>query len=42
MKIILDVDKAKALNLAQELEKTSGINAVAFKYSTKKRILRKD
>jgi len=41
MKIILDVDKNKALTLAQTLEKTSGINNVAFKYTTKNRIFNK-
>ena len=38
----LDVNRERVLELAQELEKTNGINTVAFKYSTKKSILRKD
>ena len=41
MKIVLDVEKDKVLTLAQDLEKTSGINAVSFKYTTKDKIFRK-
>ena len=35
MKIILNVDRKCALSLAQELEKTKGINNVSMRYSTK-------
>ena len=41
MKMVLDVDKSKALTLAQELEAKDGIHAVAFKYNTKDRRFRK-
>jgi len=40
MKMVLEIDREKALELAQSLEKTNGINNVLFKYSTKKKILK--
>jgi len=42
MKMVLNVDKTSALKLAQEFENRKEINAVAFKYNTKKGLFKKE
>jgi len=35
MKMVLEVEKTKALDLAKELEKRTEVKSISFKYKTK-------